>query len=69
MKMLRVKKGIVQIGNSKGIIIPNDFMETLNLKDNSEIYLTIKNGRLIIENADVDFKRANELIKEKSEGE
>ena len=49
MKELRIKRGLIQIGNSKGIIIPNDFLEALTLTNSDQLYITINNKKMIVE--------------------
>ena len=59
MKLLRVRKGLVQIGNSKAIILPTDFLQSMKVNDNDLFYITLKNGRIIIEKVDLDFVKAS----------
>ena len=49
MKELRIKRDLIQIGGSKGIIIPMDFIEGLKITDNDQLYLTLMNGKIVVE--------------------
>jgi antitoxin component of MazEF toxin-antitoxin module len=55
MGKLEIKRGLIQVGNSRGIIIPSVFLEALGLVNGDEFLMSVSNGKIVIERVeDVD---------------
>lgn len=70
MKELRIVREFTQIGNSKGFIIPSDFLEYLNWGGSDVFYIEIIDGKIIIEKI-VDYvdDRGNVVVVKDKEKE
>lgn len=47
-KELRIKKELISIGPSKGVVIPSVWLEDIKWKDGDVFYLELHNGKIIM---------------------
>lgn len=43
-----MERNIVQIGNSMGVVIPSKLLKRLNLTAKDQVYISLKNGCIVI---------------------
>lgn len=55
---------IRKIGNSEGVILPKELLESLNLKAGDAVVISQDNGEIVLSRADDSFERQMETARE-----
>jgi putative addiction module antidote len=55
---------IRKIGNSEGVILPKELLESLNLKTGDSVVLSQNNGGIVMSRAEDAFERQMEAARE-----